>query len=344
MKSRATLVLSNHRPETVGPAKALMLRHDAVILEEPPDPGFPAMLSGDIDIGAYLETLDLEYPAFGRRMSAALRELHRAGRRLYQVEPFLEILVGIHEHFADGGRPADLLPGTARHEVYTAEREATAALIDFYDVSVQGGFDETLDAVKRFARADARRFALRDRMRAAAIAGMLSEGGRFYIEAGQMHFPLFRELKRLLPKAYPLSVRFLMDDAVHGMDMGMRRHLYGPGDRLTLLHRFHPDRQFEVEDLLAARALIYSKLIAKEEITESRDPYPHTRDELRVDAVVRRLHLEDCRRLFPGICRASTAVARKRVLRFLDARQQEPRQQYPSEPTGEGATNETHSL
>jgi hypothetical protein len=223
-----------------------------------------------------------------------------------------------------------------------AEREATAALIDFYDISVQGAFGETLDAVKRFARADARRFALRDRMRASAIAPLLDEGGSVYIEAGQIHFPLFRELKRRLPDGYPLSVRFLMADVVKGM--GRRRHLYGPGDRLTLLCRFHPERGFAEEDLLAGRALVYSKLIAKEEITHTRDPYPHTRDELRVDAVVRRLDLEDCRRLFPRICRASTAGARETVRRFLDARQAGLRQPLPAEPIPQGGKNESDPL
>ncbi|WP_373500618.1 hypothetical protein [Desulfococcus sp.] len=316
MRSRATLVLSNHRPEAVAPAQALMARHDAVILEEPPDPGFQPMLSGRLGIDAYLETLDLEYPEFGRRMSEILRELHRAGKRLYQVEPFLERLIEIHEHFADGGRPADLKPGTDLHQVYAAEREATAALIDFYEVSVQGTFEETVTAVKRFARSDADRFALRERMRAGAIVAALADGGSFYIEAGQMHYPLFRELRHGLPPGHELSVTFLMADAVRGM--GFRRHLYGPGDLLTLLYRFHPDRVLPEEDLLAGRALIYSKLIAKEEITATADPYPHTRDELETDAVVRRLDMADCRRLYPVIRRAATATAREMVRHYLN--------------------------
>ena len=92
-------------------------------------------------------------------------------------------LIGIHEHFADGGRPSDLAPGTARHRVYEAERAATAALVAFYEVSVGGSFDETISEVKRFARADARRFALRDRLRAEAIATIVSVPGTYHIEA-----------------------------------------------------------------------------------------------------------------------------------------------------------------
>lgn len=314
MTSCATLVLANHRPESVPAATALMARHDAVILEEPPDPGFGPMLTGRLGIDDYLATLDLEYPEFGRRMSEALRRLHEKNCRLYQVEPFLERLLEIHERFADGGRPQDLVPGSDRHAVYTAEKEATAALIQFYRVSVQGGFDETLASVKQFARCDARRFMLRDRMRADAIVRILAGRGAYYIEAGHIHYPLWQELKRRLPAAYPLKVNFLMRRAVR--EMGCRGHLYGPGDLLTLLYRFHPGVRRRREDLLAGRALIYSKLVAKEEIVNTAGAYPHTRDELETAAAVRALSLEDCRRLFPSIRRASTETARDRVRHY----------------------------
>jgi hypothetical protein len=313
--SRATLVLSNHRPETVPLAKPLMACHDAVILEESPEPHFEQMLSGRLGIHAYLEGLDLEYPEFGQRMCETLRELHSAGKRLYQVEPFLEKLVQIHELLANGGRPAHLETGTDLHEVYVAEREATAALIHFYEVSLRGTFEETVSAVKQFARADARRFAVRDRMRADAIVAVLPGEERCYIEAGQIHYPLWRDLKQRLPADYALTVKFLMADTVR--EMGHRGHLYGPGDLLTLFYRFHPSRSSRKEDLLAARALIYNKLIAKEEIVGGMESYPHTRNELEVIATVRHLSLAECRYLYPLIRRASTKTAQDMVRHYL---------------------------
>ncbi len=316
MKSSAMLSLANHRPESVNPAKQLMERYDAVILEEPPDDRFRLMLSGKLGIESYLETLDLEYPEFGRRMSQTLRELHSGGKILFQVEPFIEKLLRIHELFADGGSPADLKVGTDLHMVYTAERDATAALLDFYKVSVRGSLEQAVQAVKRFARADAQRFLLRDRMRADGIAEVLHSRGNYYIEAGQMHYPLFLVLKRRLPAGYPLAVTFLMAGAVR--ELGYRGHLFGPGDLLTLLYRFHPHRSFREEDLLAARALVYNKLIAKQEMPAVTDPYPHTRDELEVDAIVRSLSIEDCRRLFPLVHRASTDTARELVRHYID--------------------------
>ncbi len=317
MTRRATLVLANHRPETLPAARRLMARHDAIILEEPPDPRFQPMLDGQIPVETYLEDQDLEYPEFSRRMVDILRERHQAGCRLYQIEPFIAHLLEIHERFAGGDRPADLPAGTPMERVYRAEHEATAALIDFYQVSSTGGFTDTLTAVKRFARADADRFALRDRMRAEAMVGMLSEPGRIYIEAGQIHYPLWQELRRRLPAGYPLKVNFLMAPVVRSL--GYRGHLYGPGDLLTLHYRLHPRRRFPAEDLLAARALIYSKLIAKDEILPDIEPYPHTRDELEVGATTARLSLSDCRRLYPLVRRASTAVAREMVQHYIDS-------------------------
>ena len=316
MTTRATLVLANHRPETIAAARRLMKGHDAVVLEEPPDPQFFPMLTGQVPIDTYLEAQDLEYPEFSRRMAKILRERHRAGTRLYQVEPFIEHLLAIHERFADGDGPADLPTGTAMHRVYMAEREATAALIDFYHVSTSGTLAASIEAVKRFARSDARRFALRDRMRAAAMVDVISAHDTIYIEAGQIHFPLWHALKRRLPTGFPIRVHFLMADAVRSM--GYRSHLYGPGDLLTLHYRFHPQRRFPAEDLLAARALVYSKLIAKDEIIDTDEPYPHTRDELEVGAITARLSMADCRRLYPPIRRASTTTAREMVQHYLN--------------------------
>lgn len=331
MTSRATIVLANHRPETIPAARQLMTGHDAIILEEPPDAQFIPMLTGQVPVDAYLETQDLEYPEFSRQMTAVLRERHRAGSRLYQIEPFIEHLLAIHERFADGGRPADLEPGTVMQQVYLAERKATAALIDFYSVSTGGTFEATVEAVKRFARADADRFALRDRMRAGAMVDVLARPGRTYIEAGQIHYPLWHELRRRLPAGYDLKVHFLMTDAVRFM--GYRGHLYGPGDLLTLHYRFHPRRHFREETLLAARALVYSKLIAKEEIGSSTEAYPHTRDELEVGAICTHLSLADCRRLYPMLRRASTATAREMVQHYL-RRMSGPAG--PSHPDGQG--------
>jgi hypothetical protein len=316
MTSRARLVLSNHRQESVELARQLMMQHDTVILEEAPEEGFEEMLAGRISTDSYLESLDMEYPDFSRAMCRMLRGFYGSGKKIYQIEPFMENLIEIHRRFADGWRPEDLESGTVMHWVYLAERSATGALIRFYETSLQADFDATVEAVKRFARADAARFDLRNRLRSEAIAAVLSGGGDFYIEAGQIHYPLWRELKNRLPASYQLKVTFLMADAVR--QMNYRGHLYGPGDILTLLYRFHPHKRLPSEDILAARALIYVKLILKDEIPPVKEQYPHTRDEIEVAEITKQLSYDDCRHLYPLIFRSPVAEARQKVQNYID--------------------------
>jgi hypothetical protein len=150
------------------------------------------------------------------------------------------------------------------------------------------------------------------------MVDLVQHSGKAYIEAGQIHYPLWHELRRRLPAGFPLRVHFLMTAAVR--KLGYRRHLFGPGDLLTLYYRFHPRGRFQAEDLLAARALIYSKLILKEEIAVDADTYPHTRDELAVGSVTDQLSLDDCRKLYSFLRRASTSDSRKIVKRHLGGR------------------------
>jgi len=306
---------STHRPEIVPLAAEQMARFDLICLEEPPSESFLPMLRREIAVEDYLLELDLEYPEFSRRMCRLLRDLHDRGKRVVQVEPFLEHLLAIHERFAAGEAPDDLPRGTPMFDVYEAEREATAALLAFYTAAAGAGFDRVIAAVKRFARSDARRFLLRDRMRARAIAPLISEARSSYVEAGQMHFALQRFLRRILPGTLRVVSRFLA--APQARAFGGPAHLYGPGDVLTLLYLFHPERDQPREDLLAARALVYNKIIEKEESEEGSDGFFHTKDEIQAIRTVRPLSVEDCRTLYPVLRRAGTAESRQAVKDYL---------------------------
>jgi hypothetical protein len=275
------------------------------------------MLDGELSIEAYLQTQDLEYPQFTRMMARVLRKLYHNGHSIYQIEPFLANLLKIHERLAAGGRPSDLRVGSKLHAVYEAERKATATLINFYEASSNGDFEDTLLAVKRFAYADARRFKLRDRMRADAIAEKIVGGGSYYIEAGMMHYPIWLVLKRRLPSKYKIKLEFPLRRAVRAA--GIKGRLYGPGDVLTLHYIFREHTDEEVIDLLAARALVFNKLIAKQEFTENPEIFPHTRNEIDIDQIVRRLTLADCRRLFPVVRKASSEVAKDMVSHYMTA-------------------------
>jgi len=315
MLARATLVLAEHRPETVPHAAALMRDHEAVFLEEPPDGQFQQMLRGDLPPEEYVLTLDAEYPAFSHAMCLALRELSGMGIAIYQVEPYLDHLVAIHEFFSSGGSPENLDPHHVQYEVYLAEKQATAALLDFYKKAAAGSFKETLESVKRFARVDSRRFLVRDHMRAEALAPMIRRFKKSYIDAGQIHYVLWRMLSQNLRDSVAVRPYFLMGCVVKSL--GISRHLYGPGDILTLRYILRPDLPGPMEDLLAARALIYNKLIRKDETVSPNEPYPHIRDELEVIEVVKQLTLKNCADLFSLVRKVTTEEARAVVTQYL---------------------------
>jgi hypothetical protein len=170
----AFIGFSSHRPEIVPLAAEYMAHAGVICLEEPPSESFLPMLNREVSVEDYLLTLDVGYPEFSRRMCHLLREMHARGKRIVQVEPFLEHLLHIHERFTAGDAPTDLPRGTPLFEVYEAERKATASLISFYAAAADSGFERVVETVKQFARSDARRFVLRDRMRTLALAPVIS--------------------------------------------------------------------------------------------------------------------------------------------------------------------------
>ena len=82
-KQRITVGLSVHRPEMIPIMERCMRQHDAVFLEEPPDPGFEPMLSGALSVDDYLGQIDIEYPDFSRKMCHLLRRLKGDGKEIF---------------------------------------------------------------------------------------------------------------------------------------------------------------------------------------------------------------------------------------------------------------------
>ena len=66
--------------------------------------------------------------------------------------------------------------------------------------------------------------------------------------------------------------------------------------------------------------LIYSKLIAKEEIADDSEPLFHLLDELSCIQMTSRLFLDDCRHLCEGIRDAKTDDAHQMVSDYLSGR------------------------
>ena len=228
------------------------------------------------------------------------------------MEPFLEALVEIHERLADGETPAAVAADPHLAPVYAAEKEAARRLLEFYEAAAQGSFGDTLEAVKRFARADADRFRLRDELRAKAIAAIVPGHASTQIEAGEIHQAFWRELRRQLAGRIRLTRRFVLEPAYRAH--AQRPHLFGPGDLLTLRYVFRPDRPARAwEDHLAAASLVYNKLLAKEEMAAAPGDYPHTRNEIETIRFVRRLSFDQCRRLLADIQHVGTRAAQRIV-------------------------------
>jgi hypothetical protein len=310
--SVVTIGFSLHRPEMVPLMARYMQKHDALFLEEPPTAEFDGMLSGSIPVDEYVLSIDSEYPQFTNLMCAALREFKSKGKKIFQVEPYLENLLVLHDFFADGGRPDELKKKDLTYLVYLAEKNATGALLAYYQTAASRSFEMTVDAVKRFARTDAARFRLRDELRAQALSPMIDNFSSSFVEAGVIHYPLKRLIARQAPRTALVTSVFLANEILQ--NLGQKGHLYGAGDQLTLLYMYHPEiTASDRETLLAARALIYAKIITKEELSADTRPYPHLQDELLCIRITRGLSLHDCRRLFSLIRGVNTSAARQIV-------------------------------
>ena len=303
-----TVAFGPHHLEAIPAMVTAMRTHETILLEEPPTPGFTDLLAGRLDIDDYLLETDPGFPRFARALCRELQHLHADGHRLLQVEPFLDGLAQIHERFADGATPAAILADEGLRDIYLAEKEATGALIAFYAASRTDDFPALIEAVCTFARRDAARIRLRDRLRARAVVDLAATGGRLYVEAGFIHFDLFRLLRSAATPGVRVEPLFLLQPEVDRL--GVVRRNIGPGDVLTLHYVFHDRLPATRAALLAARSLIAVQLVAREELAPEADaPFPHCADDALVNRLVDRLDLEQCRRLHARIRGQDRATA-----------------------------------
>ncbi len=312
-----TIGFSSHHAEALPYARLEMEQHHIIVLEEAPLPEFLDMLDGRVSIDEYMMALDSGFPGFERLMCALLRELHSKGRQIIQVEPYLETLLQIHELLSDGKTPEDIVKDPRLRSVYEAEKRATGALLDYYAHSLRAPFHGVVKAVQAFARADADRLVMRERLRAQAIKPLTSHGVNIYVEAGYIHYPLYHYLKKVVGRAQRIRVVYLLEPVVRRLK-GRRRNM-GPGDILTLRYALHGGLPEDLADLLAARSLIYIKLLQKDELLPGDSDAPHSEDEARVNRVVDSLNLEDCQVLFDQIRLAKRERAIRVVEEYLGA-------------------------
>ena len=75
---KITVALSSHRVETLTFAERLLRGHDLVLLEEPPDELFGAMLSAAIGIDAYVDELSESTCDTGIRLTLGTKRRYRS--------------------------------------------------------------------------------------------------------------------------------------------------------------------------------------------------------------------------------------------------------------------------
>lgn len=310
-----TVGLSSHRLEALPPALELMARQEAVVLEEAPEADFTAVLAGDLRIDDYLADKEVEFPRYSREQLLGLRRLYEQGVQVLQVEPYLERLIGIHEALAAGQQRAAVEGRAEFREVYAAESRATAALLRFYRLAHTASFPEVVAAVQDFARADAARFRLRDSLRAAAIATLVHDFRRLYVEAGYIHLYLVRSLRRRLARRARVRPVFLLAARSRAL-MGRPRPL-GPGDLLTLKYIFGQAMSSDAAALLAAQSLIHIQLLNKDELLPGPETAPHLADEARAWRLSTALSYQDCQHLYPRVRRLAPAEAVAEVEGYL---------------------------
>jgi hypothetical protein len=313
--SKLTLCYSNHRPEMLHPAALIMAAHDVIMLEEQPQSSLKMMLRGEMELDAYILESETAFPEFTRQHCTLMQELYDRGKTIQQVEPYLQHLLNIQLFLADGNTPDMIERDNVGYQVYLAERDATGKLIEYYRASGMGCLDTLLSSMIEFAKADAARFLLRDRLRSEAIVRLLLPGKDTFVEAGSMHHALYALLEKNISSEWSLQSRNLEEEVAK--QMGITDYRLPPGDQLTLAYiNAHPVSE-EQERLLCAQTLIYAKITMKEEWVESESDFPHLDDELRNIALVSSLDLRQCRILYERIQNVSTAVARKIVLRAI---------------------------
>ena len=313
-----TIGFSSHRLEVLSAAREEMARHDAIVLEDAPEKDFPALLDGKKTVADYLEDKDPEFPEFSRRQLEIIKELSREGKAIFQVEPYQERLIQIHELLADGVPREKVENRPEFREIYTAESWASRALLTFYGVAHTAPFPRVVAAVKDFARADAARFRLRDNLRAQALIPLSSQFPRLYVEAGYIHLYLIKALGQLLPKRVFLKPMYLLAFPSFAA-IGRPRPL-GPGDLLTLHYIFDAKISRGKENLLGARSLIHIQLLEKVEMVSGADPSPHLTDEIRAYQLSKQLSYEDCAALYPQVRISAPKEVVATVTRFLKER------------------------
>ncbi len=258
------VVFTSHRIENLPFLRKEFENADIIILEEPKNDLLQKVLQDEISVDSYLRFIDTPFPLYTKKLIEMLKEMKN--KRILQIEPYLEEVEKLREKNEGDER------------VRETEKKVNLAYLDYVEAFMRKNFDEIVEKVIDFAKADAERFVIRDKMRADAI------DLDAVIEAGVMHTKLAEFLN-----AETVSIPELIAEK-----LGVR-YLEPPGNTLTksFIYGFDCDRE-----LLAARSLIYVTLTKKEELSPNDVEFPHFIYEQKLIRFVNKLDYEKCEKLF----------------------------------------------
>lgn len=297
MSKEIYIGLSAHRLEAIPFYEKAFTASDVIVLEDTPHPLFAMMVVGQIEIEKYVQSLETDFPKFMTAQCRLIQGAYKQGKKIVQIDPYIEKLIQMYQCLEEIKQIPEFT------EVYNAEHEVTGKLINYYQLAM-GKFDEAVAAVLAFAQADAKRIALRDKMRAEKIVHYLqNKEGKIFVEAGYIHLKLTSFLRKIAPSDWQIRAAFLLAKPARELAKSILHkslpYPLVPGDILTFWYMGKKKINPAKANLLAARTLIYNKLLATEELEPtSSEPYPHLHQEFQIKAMLGRLSYNDCQRLY----------------------------------------------
>ncbi len=307
MVKEVLIAFSAHRLEAIPFYQKAFNQADIIILEDAPHPLFPSLLLDQITPEFYVKSLDTDFPLFLTKQYQLLQKVYKLKKKVTQIDPYVEKLLQMYQFLEEGKTPQEIRENPSFKEVYACEHEASGKLLEFYQAAMENDFEKAIQTVCAFAKADAQRISLRDKLRAQAIAHYLREkNGQVFIEAGYIHLFLAKYLQRLMPQGLRVRTTFLLarpaceiSKKILGKTLP---HPFVPGDLLTFWYLAQRAPSSGKKRLWAARTLIYNKLLVTEELKPTENvPFPHLVEEFKIKALLSQLSYEDCAKLYEVI-------------------------------------------
>ncbi|WP_202319511.1 hypothetical protein [Archaeoglobus neptunius] len=260
------VILTTSRVENLIFIKKEFEKANVIILEEPRNDLFHEVVEGKIDVDFYVRKIGTQFPVYTARKIEMLRNMR--GKEILQIEPYLEEVEKIRNF------------STGDEGVREMERKVNKAHAE-YTESFMIDFDEIVEKYLNFARADAERILMRDRMRAEAI----KPADDLVVEAGIRHIKL----------AELLDAEAVFIPGYIAGELGME-YRETPVDALMRALICEEDCDYS---LLAARSLIFITLVEKREmVPDFEGDYPHFVHEQKLARFVSKLDYERCKKFF----------------------------------------------